>query len=172
MRWLSSLRNFLRVNGEKTEAQKSEGYELEPHDLVSRFIYSSRAFSAQHGFAKPGAFNPEPYSKLSVFHSTGLSDKEIWGNGRKTLSAQRGRDKIYCRADLSVAIFISHLLKVIRDDDPFERHTSVVGWPNNANPDQRKADVKAICLELSQDPEVKLVIPQKPITKDDSEPLA
>jgi hypothetical protein len=168
MRWLNSLRNYLRINRGKGQVTKSEGYALSPNDMVSRFIYSSSAFSKQHSRVKPGAFNPEPHPKLSVLHSTGLCDKEVWKCGQQTLGTQRGRTKIHCRADLAVEKFIAKKLQAIRDDDPFERHTSVVGWPRNADPDQQKAEIKAICLELSQDPEIRVVLPVAPITKDSS----
>lgn len=163
MRLLNSLRNFLRINWGMKEAHTSEGYELKPHDLVSRFIYSSGAIRKQHSTAKPSAFNPEPHPKLSVLHSTALSDEEIWKFARQTLGTQRGRDKIYGRADLFVASLIANRLKAIRDEDPFERHTSVVGWPQNNDPNQRKADIKAICLELSQDPNTRVFIHEPPI---------
>lgn len=163
MRWLNSLRNYVRIKRQKKETPKSEGYELKPHDLVSRFFYSSRAFSKQHNCAKPGAFSPEPHPKLSVVHSTSLGNEGIWKCARQTLGTQRGRDRIYGRADLSVSSLIANKLKAIRDDNPFERHTSVIGWPQNDDPNQRKTDIKAICLELSQNPDTRVFILDPPI---------
>jgi hypothetical protein len=64
-----------------------------------------------------------------------------------------------------VKAFIERKLRAIRDDSPFERHTSVIGWPESSDPDERKQQRMLICLELSQDPEVRLLIPEKPIIR-------
>lgn len=99
-----------------------------------------------------------------MVHSTDLTENDIWRISKLTLGTQRGREKVYGRADLRVEKLIAQKLKAMRDDRPFERHTSVIGWPKDTDPNQQKADIKAICLELSHDPEVKLVLPQSPIT--------
>lgn len=163
MRWLNSLRNYLRIKGRQKSVSTSEGYELGPRDLVSRFIYSSKTLIKSQGRVRPSAFSPEPHPKLSVLHSSGLEDHEVWKCGQRTLGTKRGRDKIYGRADITVGKLIAQELKAIRDDDPFERHTSVVGWPQSDDADRRKADIKAICLELSQDADTKVFILDQPL---------
>lgn len=163
MRWLSLLAARFKTDSGRQFGEANSVGELNANELVSRFVYSSRAFSRQHNRVHPGAFSPEPHPKLSVLHSSGLEEAEIWQSARQTLGAQRGRDKIYGRADLSVRKLIAQKLKAIRDNDPFERHTSVVGWPQNDDPDQRKADIKAICLELSQDADTNVFILDQPI---------
>lgn len=163
MRWLNSLRSYLRIKGRARPGATSGGYELRACELVSRFIYSRSAFSKENNRIRLGAFIPPPDSKLSVLHSSGLQEQEIWESARQTLRTQIGREKVYGRADLVVRELIDRKLKAIRDDDPFERHTSVVGWPQNADPDQRKADIKALCLELSQDTDTRVLILDSPI---------
>jgi len=161
--WVGSLLSRLSRVSFRRRPQSSE-HELASQESVSRFIYSSSAFSRLHGRPKPAAFNPEPYQTLSVVHSTDLTENDIWRISKLTLGTQRGREKVYGRADLRVEKLIAQKLKAMRDDRPFERHTSVIGWPKDTDPNQQKADIKAICLELSHDPEVKLVLPQSPIT--------
>jgi hypothetical protein len=115
---------------------------------------------------KPEAFYPPQDNQLSVVHSTGLLDNEVWEIGRlHALGTQAGRDKIHGRADVPVLALVEKSLRAIRDDNPFQRHTSVVGWPDPNNPDERKQQLIGICLELSQDQDVRLVIPVSPIAR-------
>lgn len=115
---------------------------------------------------KPDAFYPPPDDELSVVHSTGLPDSDVWEIGRlHTLGNQSGRDKICGRADVPVMALAERKLRAIRDDNPFRRHTSVMGWPESGDADEKKQQRKQICLELSQDPTVKLVIPESPIVR-------
>jgi len=79
------------------------------------------------------------------------------------MRAEPGRDTIYARADVPVEQFLQQRLRAIRDDKPFIRHTSVLGWPTIADPNERKERWKEICLGLSESPDVKLVIPPAPI---------
>ena len=117
-----------------------------------------------HARPKPGAFYPPPDDQLSVVHTTGLADSDVWEIGRlHALGSEPPRDKIHGRADLPVKALIDRKLRAIRDDNPFERHTSVVDWPQSSDPDERKQQRTLICLELSQDPAVRLVVPESPI---------
>ena len=137
--------------------------ELAGNDLVARFIYSRNLMRPSDRRPKPQAFNPSPHNELSVVHSTGLADKEIWSIGVQTLGTEPGRSRIYGRADVPVHALMEKDLRVIRDNDPFDRHTSVTGWPQGRDADETKQIWKQICLELSQNPTVKLAIPDSPI---------
>jgi len=137
--------------------------ELAASETVARFIYSKNNMSRSLGRPKPAAFYPPPDSRLSVVHSSGLLDHDVWQIGILTLGSQAGRDKIHGRADALVNALLKRKLRAILDHNPFRRHTSVIGWPESANPDEMKQQRKLICLELSQDAEIKLVIPESPI---------
>src|SRR4051812_2079166 len=91
----------------------------------NRYIYATRHFTRSINRPKPGAFNPSPYTELSVAHTTGLDDQTIWAIAALTVTDQNGRDKVYARAEVPVAELLRHKLRAIRDDDPFERHTCV-----------------------------------------------
>jgi hypothetical protein len=102
--------------------------------------------------------------KLSGIHVTDLADATIWEIAEKnTMRDEPGRDTIYARADVPVEQFRKQKLRAIRDDQPFERHTSVLGWPAITDTNERKERWKEICLGLSESPEVELVIPPTPI---------
>jgi hypothetical protein len=132
-------------------------------ELVARFIYSSSRISVTKGRIKPAAFDPPPDAALSVVHSTGLLDAEVWETGLLTLSSQSGRSTIYGRADIPVKVLADQALKAILDNKPFPRHTSVIGWPTSSDENERKSLTKLICLRLSEDPSIKLVCPDTPI---------
>ena len=140
-------------------------HELAATELVARFIYSSSQMSKTNGRIKTSAFNPSPYDELSVVHSTGLSDSEVWNIGLLTLTTEPGRRTIYGRANIPVAALVEQALKAILDNKPFSRHTSVVGWPKSSNENEQKELRKAICLELSQNPAIKLVVPESPLIR-------
>jgi len=107
---------------------------------------------------------PPPSMKLSGIHVTDLLDSTIWEIAEKnTMRSEPGRDTIYARADVPVEQFLQQKLRAIRDDQPFERHTSVVGWPAPTDMNERKERWIEICLELSESPDVKLAIPPGPI---------
>lgn len=112
---------------------------------------------------KPGAFNPSPYMELSVVHTSGMSDSEIWGVGKQTLGIEPGRDKIYGRADVPVQSLADVNLRALRDDKPFNRHTSVIDWPIESDANETKERWKQITLELSEDPRIHLVRPTTPV---------
>lgn len=137
--------------------------ELSGSDTVARFIYSRSNIRPSDLTPKPAAFNPAPYNVLSVVHSTGLSSEDIWTIGAETLGTERGRSRIYGRADAPVLAFTDKELRVVRDNEPFDRHTSVTGWPEGKDADETKQLWKQICLELSQHPEVRLAIPDSPV---------
>jgi hypothetical protein len=139
--------------------------ELPSGEVVSRLLYTKNHFSRPRKRPKPAAFDPSPYNELSTIHTTGLSHEAIWDIAVNALGDRPGRDQIHARADLPVDELLERKLRAVRDDDPFTRHTLVLGWPQPADPNQRKEPWKEICLALSQCPRVELVIPAAPIVR-------
>jgi hypothetical protein len=135
-------------------------------ETVARLLYSKNHYSRKRNRPKPTAFDPSPYNELSTIHVTGLEEEQIWDVSVNALGDQRGRGMIYGRADVPVQELHMHRLHAVRDDDPFDRHTLVLGWPEIEIPDQRKERWLEICLALSQAESVKLSIPATPITRD------
>jgi len=146
------------------ENERQAPHELLPSDVVARVLYSKSRFSRERQRPKPNAFDPTPYTELSVIHVTGLSDLTIWQIAKEnTMRDEQGRDTIHGRADVPVEQFLQHRLRAIRDNQGFDRHTSVVGWPTPDDANERKERWKEICLALSQSEQVKLVLPVEPI---------
>lgn len=166
------LRYFSWVRRERQEPLRSANpeqiavpYVLEPDELVTRYICSERHIRKSLARPKPGAFNPSPYMELSVVHTSGLSDLDIWEIGRQTLGSEPGREKIYGRADIRVQSLVDVKLRALRDDKPFKRHTSVVDWPIGSDANETKERWKQITLELSEDLRISLMLPTTPVVR-------
>jgi len=158
--WLTTLLRRIR----RVETASQVPRELAPSEVVARILYSKSQFSRQRKRPKTTAFMPPPSMKLSGIHVTDLLDSTIWEIAEKnTMRDEPGRYTIYARADVPVKQFLQQNLQAIRDDQPFIRHTSVLGWPAISDPNERKERWKEICLGLSESPEVELVIPPTPI---------
>jgi len=145
--------------------------DLAPQEMVSRFIYTEKNIKKSEKRPRPNAFEPPPEDRqLSTAHSTDLSNESIWLLARKTLGPNRR--KVFARADLLVRDLIEHKLRSIRDDDPFERHTIVIGWPDSPDEDERKAKTKEICLALCHAPSTNLELPPEVIVWSPPEGMA
>ncbi len=142
---------------------------LGPEEMVCRFIYTKKNITSEK---KPrrNAFEPPDDRQLSTAHSTNLSNDNIWLLARKTLGPTRR--KVFARVDLLVRDLIEHKLRAVRDDDPFERHTIVVGWPDSADDDDRKAKTLEICLALCHAPSMNLELPPEVIVWSPPEGMA
>lgn len=136
-------------------------------ELVARFIYTHKNIAKDKTNPtahrpRPNAFDPPPADlELSTAHITDLSDTDIWSVARLTLNQKRR--KIYARADLKVADYEKSKLVATRDNDPFERHTVVTGWPNPPDPNDRKSQILATCLELCHADSLNMVVLDEPI---------
>jgi hypothetical protein len=111
-------------------------------------LFGDRHYSSKNRLVKPGAFDPAPYTELSVGHTTALTVAEIWALG-ETVLIHTGLPKLYARADIDVAHLAERKLKAIRDDQDYERHTNVIGWPDVEDPDLRKRVWKNIATSLA-----------------------
>jgi hypothetical protein len=143
--------------------------DLGPQETVCRFIYTEKNITSKKK-PRPNAFEPPDDRQLSTAHSTNLSNDSIWLLARKTLGPNRR--KVFARADLLVQDLIEQSLRAIRDDDPFERHTIVIGWPDSPDDDERKAKTKEICLALCHAPSMNLELPPEVIVWSPPEGMA
>jgi hypothetical protein len=135
-------------------------------ELVTRFIFTKNNIAKDKNNPasyrpRRNAFEPPPDLELSTAHVTELADTEIWAVGWLTLTPTRR--KIHARADLKVADYEKSKLVATRDNDPFERHTVITGWPNPPDPDDRKSQILATCLELCHADSLNMVVLDEPI---------
>jgi hypothetical protein len=132
---------------------------LTPDEVVTRFIYTNSNIQKTKARPKPGVFYPPRTMDLSVVHSSGLSHREIWEIAERTRGNQPCRDTIRGRADIPVQSLADVKLRALRDDKPFKRHTCVIDWPIGSDENDAKALWNQICLTLSEDIRISLVLP-------------
>src|SRR5579862_1085994 len=161
MKFLRTFSARLRSWSVILKPAKASPGDLGPREMVSRFIYTKKNITSEKK-PRPNAFEPPPKDReLSTAHSTNLSNDHIWLLALRTLGPNRR--KVFARADLLVQDLIDQSLRAIRDDDPFDRHTIVVGWPDSRDTDERKAKTKEICLALCHAPSMSLEFPPEVI---------
>lgn len=123
--------------------------------FVSRFLFDKSKFSSANARVKTKAFYPQPNKEtdrpeVSVCDSDGLGNQAIWDYG-EFLAGQRNRP-LKARADLlKIAVGQEDLELEGSPLENFERHTNIVGWP-----EQRDACL-AIAQALSAKAKLKLV---------------
>jgi len=102
--------------------------DIPPQDQLSRFIRDNKNHVAlTKGIAKPRAFLPPKDRKLSVCHTQGMRQNQIWQIGDNWI----GKEVQY-RADMKAESVKKVNLKVILDNNP-EYHVSITGWPEEKN---------------------------------------
>lgn len=74
---------------------------------------------------KPGAFLPARDGLTSTFHSSGLTEEEIWLLGDAHIRAPRS---VHGRGDIAVAGVTAAGLTMVADYEP-ARHVNISGWP-------------------------------------------
>jgi len=113
------------------------GSDISPKDQLSRFIRSKSHISKDKGIVKSRAFLPAKNRELSVCHTQGMKQNQIWKIGDSWLSTT-----VQYRADLKAESVIMSNLKVILDNNP-EHHVNITEWPEDKNLQ------KSIALELA-----------------------
>lgn len=120
-----------------TEARTQQGTETP----LSRFIVASSHFAKEKWRVKPGALQPRPGDKLSVYRIDDLAESDVWELGRVQVSAPRGKP-LYARGDFLVDCARECGLSVDFDNDP-PRHVSIGDWPT------QKSEMKLVAQELA-----------------------
>jgi hypothetical protein len=91
---------------------------------------------------KTAAFMPDPYEELSTIAIEGMDEASIWEVVR--LACASGRPAIG-RGDFQAKSLRSPLYAEI-DNQGFERHTSIKGWPSGP---ERKAERKSLAQAIA-----------------------
>ena len=116
--------------------------ELISRDLISRFIFDKKHFSAQRNEAKPKAFFPARDGRTSVFLVAGLGEKEIWDIGVSFVAVLRQRE-LQARADLTEQDVSDVGLVVTPESSQHPLHANLEGWP------REKEEKKGLAQDLA-----------------------
>jgi len=117
--------------------------DVDPDELLSRFVLTRRHIHGHTGALKADAFMPHPHDSLSVTRHLQATEGEIWRIGA---DVARQRGKTLCgRGDVLAASYADQKLRAEKDPVPGNpNHVNIRGWPLND-----KAAQKMIALEIA-----------------------
>jgi hypothetical protein len=98
-------------------------------------------FSVAKDKVNATAFLPPKNLLLSVFHTTDVTEQEVWAIGQKEVATPMGKP-LYARADIKVSD-VPKTLSVRLDREP-PKHVTIYGWPI----DKKEAQL-ALALEMA-----------------------
>ena len=110
---------------------------------LARFLFRRGEIAAEKGIAKWRAFIPDDNGETSVAEVTGLALLGVLELSQ-TVSQFRGRDA-RGHAAFSAKVLPAAGLEFVRDDDPFERHGNLIGWPMDPG-----RESKALRINIAQ----------------------
>lgn len=119
---------------------------VDDSERISRFLLSKRWFSKEKQSVKFNAFMPPKNLELSVACTESMQEEAVWSIGRKVVTLHPGDVTLYGRADFGAKTIREQDLQIKRDDQPFEGHANVFGWPAN---DESAQQMKALELAAS-----------------------
>ena len=112
--------------------------DVDPQELLARYVFSRSHVSRQTQRVKAGAFMPPSNLEFSVTRHRDATEAEIWAVGRNVAAATER--SLYGRGDVLAATYDSLELKVVAAPDFSKQnpnHANVVGWPVNDKPAQK-----------------------------------
>lgn len=122
---------------------------VDDEEDLARFLTSSSQFSAAG--VKPSALLPNPRdSETSVFRHGRNPSESLWLIGAEYVAGAR---TLYGAAIFKAAHVRSALLDVVAGEPP-PRHSNIVGWPSQIDPEMQKAERKERAILIAQHAEL------------------
>jgi hypothetical protein len=110
---------------------------IAPHEILARYITSSRWFRSNDQTVKPDAFIPQDDLELSVNRHINLDEEGIWKIGN--IIASSIPRTLHGRADIETSAVNSCSLNVLPQPvSNNNNHAVIVGWPSGK-------DAKKMC---------------------------
>jgi len=106
-------------------------------ERISRFIPHKNQVNRATGQVKADAFIPSKKVPLqkSVCCSSHYNDEQLWQIAEAHLGLSRTKtpekQTLYGRADVEARIITNAGLNIDRDDQPFDGHANILGWPSD-----------------------------------------
>jgi hypothetical protein len=123
--------------------------DVEPQEMLARFIFSNRHIRSSSDTIKPDAFVPHPHTELSAMRHRDAMEHEIWVAGRAIATYQNRT--MHGRGDVTANVFLKQDLVV--QADPILGHADLPDNPNHANvsgwPRDDKARQRLIALKIA-----------------------
>jgi hypothetical protein len=120
---------------------------VEPHENLSRYLFSKNNFSQAKHIVRYTAFMPPPDKRLSVFRTLDLPEATVWAIG-DDVGRQRNKT-LLGRGDIK-AVAVHEVGLAIDPNDVPPRHANIIGWPDD------DSAIKLTAIELAQRAELSL----------------
>jgi hypothetical protein len=112
--------------------------DIEPDEILGRFVLYSGHVRASDRTVKPEAFMPHPHNELSVTRRREATEEELWAEGQRIGAIRQLTLK--GRADVSALVFTAEGLRTVSDPIPKNpNHANVTDWPNDKPTQKLKA---------------------------------
>lgn len=102
-------------------------HDLKPDDLLSRFLFKRDQINFDQQVVKSSVFSEKHPNGFSVFHTTTLSDPDIWQIAY-THVVRDPNKPLLGRCDLEVTYYEQASLRIEKDEPP-PRHHNIFGMP-------------------------------------------
>ena len=112
--------------------------EVQPEELLSRYVLSRSHYRPSDDTVKPEAFIPSPHVELSLTRHLQATSAEVWDIGCGV--AGLSQKTLYGRAEIITAEFTTVGLTVVKAPiigNP--NHVDAVGWPTEKSAQKLKA---------------------------------
>lgn len=124
---------------------------VQPDEILSRYIFAESQYRSSDHSIRHTAFMPPGDLRLSVFRTSGLNERDIWGIGEDV--GRESKRNLHGRGDFLAGEVTRVNLDIDPDDIPL-RHANVVGWPPEKHRQQliaqKLASVATLKLKPSQ----------------------
>jgi hypothetical protein len=127
---------------------------VEPHELVTRFIYSAEHFAATTGRVRAAAISPLAHRvsgrlETSVYRVDSLPEPDVWAICAAHVDNTAAARIMKARATCDAGLVLAQGLTFDPDGQPHPRHANIVGWPSTKN--EQKNLQQRIVAEMKLD---------------------
>ena len=118
---------------------------VSPSERISRFIFRRDQIDKTNRLVKFAAFMYPRAKSISVYRTSGCSERKIWWIGVLFVEKKRtDKRKLLARADAQSCVFFNQKLTIIANPSPHARHAEVANWPDD------KGKRRTIAIALAQ----------------------
>lgn len=102
-------------------------HDLEPEDVLSRFLVHNRYINYEKGVVNTSVFSEKHPNGFSVFKTTALDEATIWGLATTHVITDSSKN-LYGRCDLQTRYYLDAELTIDKQEPP-PLHYNVFGMP-------------------------------------------
>jgi hypothetical protein len=124
-------------------------HDLKPDDTLSRFLFRRHYINFDQQVVKTSVFTEKHPDGFSVFHTTALSDSDIWQIAYTHVALDPNKP-LLGRCDLEVTYYEQANLRIEKDEPP-PRHHNIFGMPVGSDMEEaRKLSLRQTMVATSR----------------------